>query len=165
MAPSVPPSLHKSVSGSSSRFKAGFTWVAWWCHSILPRPLWLLRAKLLLSFSSLDSFRQEDYDRWYYFLVEKQTSFLTKVFSNLKVFVIFGLFYFSRIFILPWPKSKFPVSCELILRETRSLFSVCPVLSKNLNHKYCVNNFNILHLLRYSDLFFWRRAYGSYITW
>ena len=44
------------------------------CHSILPRPLWLLRAKLLLSFSSLDSSRQEDYDRWYYFLVEKLRS-------------------------------------------------------------------------------------------
>ena len=71
--PQVPPSLYKSVSGSSSRFKAGFTW-AWWCHSILPRPLWLLRAKLLLSFSSLDSSRQEDYDRWYYFLVEKLRS-------------------------------------------------------------------------------------------
>ena len=55
------------------------------CHSILPRPLWLLRAKLLLSFSSLDSSRQEDYDRWYYFLVEKLRSKqkLLPVFSNL----------------------------------------------------------------------------------
>lgn len=53
----------------------------------------------------------------------------------MKVFVIIWvvLLNFSRIFILPWPKSKFPVSCE----ERRALFTfytyVCPVLSKKLH--------------------------------
>ena len=55
-----------------------------------------------------------------------------EIFINMKVFVIFGLFYFSRIFILPWPKSKFPVSCELI-QERRELFTLYVLfyLSKN----------------------------------
>ena len=57
-----------------------------------------------------------------------------EIFINMKVFVIIWvvLLNFSRIFILPWPKSKFPVSCE----ERCALFTfytyVCPVLSKKL---------------------------------
>ena len=65
------------ISDNHIKFEVSLHFLGMWptvCHSILPRPLWLLRAKLLLSFSSLDSSRQEDYDRWYYFLVEKLRS-------------------------------------------------------------------------------------------
>ena len=75
----------------------------------------------------------------------------TEIFINMKVFVIIWvvLLNFSRIFILPWPKSKFPVSCE----ERRTLFTfytyVCRVLSKKLHqsHSFFLSFlfFNLLH--------------------
>ena len=82
------------------------------CHSILPRPLWLLRAKLLLSFSSLDSSRQEDYDRWYYFLVEKlRSKQKLPVFSNLLYVLCFC-----------WTKSPV-LSSNLCFGKNQNLYS------------------------------------------